>query len=86
MLVEPFVQVLQNNVADNWIRIGDANREQLVQNVADDFNGMAAGLVTDGVFNEQRAAGLGGGGTDLCIIILQVWKCTGADKLIEDMT
>ena len=57
----------------------DPHCQQLVQDVTDDLDCIAAALITNRVLHEQNTASYDGG---LANLILEIWKGTSANKFV----
>jgi hypothetical protein len=66
--------------------VSNAYRQQLVQNITDDLDGMTAGLVADRVSHEQTTASQSRLTADICVVVFKIRKGATTDKLVQNMS
>lgn len=66
-------------------RIGDADSQQLIENITDNFDGMITTLVADGVSRKDATASQRCCPSYFGMVLLQVRQSTVPHELVEDM-
>ena len=67
-------------------RVRNSDSEKLVYDIADDLDGMVAGLVTDRIPYEESAAGLRGRTPHFRLVFLQVRQRTVTHELVQNVS